>query len=89
MSPQPKGGGHIDFGADPFGIGVRLASFLCVIFFSDFLCFDMSLLLLTVTLRAYIISIAYCLFFHFHIGSLDERICQIISLMIKNATMVV
>ena len=29
------------------------------------LCFDMSLLLLTVTLRGYLISIAYCLFFHF------------------------
>ena len=35
------------------------------IFFSDFLHFDMSLLLLTVTVRGYLISIAYCLFFHF------------------------
>ena len=46
------------------------------IFFSDFLCFDMSLLLLTVTLRGvggggYLISIAYCLFFSFCTG-----ICQ-------------
>ena len=30
--------------------------------FSDFLCFDMSLLLLPVTLRGYLISIAYCCF---------------------------
>ena len=35
------------------------------IFFSDILHFDMSLLLLTVTPRGYLISIAYCLFFHF------------------------
>ena len=28
MSPQPKGGGHIDFGADPVGV----ASFPHVIF---------------------------------------------------------
>ena len=35
------------------------------IFFSDFLPFDTNLLLLTVTLRGYLISIAYCLFFHF------------------------
>ena len=64
MSPQPKGGGgHIDFGADP--VGFRVASFPRIIFFSDFLCFDMSLLLLTVTLQGgYLISIAYCLFFH-------------------------
>ena len=34
-------------------------------FFSDFLHFDMSFLLLTVTLRGYLIRIAYCLFFHF------------------------
>ena len=33
--------------------------------FSEFLRFDMSLLLLTVTLRGYQISIAYCLFFSF------------------------
>ena len=52
-------------GADPVGIGIRVASFPHVIYFSDFLCFDMSLLLLTVTLRGYLISIAYCLFFHF------------------------
>ena len=35
---------------------------ICIFFFSDFLCFDMSILLLTVTLRGYLISIAYCLF---------------------------
>ena len=59
-----EGGGDIVFGADPVGVGVRVASFPRVIFFSDFLCFDMSLLSLTVTLRGYLISIAYCLFFH-------------------------
>ena len=31
--------------------------------FLDFLCFDISLLLLPVALRGYLISIAYCLFF--------------------------
>ena len=36
------------------------------IFSLTFLHFDVSLLLLTVTLRGYLISIAYCLFFHFH-----------------------
>ena len=34
------------------------------IFSRDFLHFDMSLLLSTFTLRGYLISIAYCLFFH-------------------------
>ena len=40
---------------------------LPLLVFSDFtcMCIDMSLLLLTVTLRGYLISIAYCLFFHF------------------------
>ena len=33
--------------------------------FSDFLPFDTNLLLLTVNLRGYLISIAYCLFFNF------------------------
>ena len=42
----------------------KMAAFLTQHFFSDFLHFDMSLLLLTVTLREYLISIAYCLFFH-------------------------
>ena len=32
MSPQPKWGGHIVFGVDPVGIGVRVASFPCIIF---------------------------------------------------------
>ena len=63
VPPTERGGGHIVFGGDP--VGVRVASFPHVIFFSDFLWFDMSLLLLTVTLRGYLISIAYCLFFHF------------------------
>ena len=36
--------------------------YICI-FFSDFLCFDMSLVLLTVTLRGYLSSIAYCPFF--------------------------
>ena len=31
----------------------------------DFLCFDISLFLLTVALRGYLLSIAYCLFFSF------------------------
>ena len=34
-------------------------------FFSDFLHFDISLLLLTVALRGYLISISYCLFYQF------------------------
>ena len=38
-------------------------------FFSDFLRFDTSLLSLTVTLRGYLISIAYCLFFHLYVLS--------------------
>ena len=33
--------------------------------FSDFLCFDISLFLLTVAVRGYLISISYCLFFSF------------------------
>ena len=57
--PPTEGGGHIVFGADPIGVGVRVASFPRVIFFSDFLCFDMSLLLLTVTLRG--VSNKHCL----------------------------
>ena len=39
MSPQPKGGGggglQIVFGADPVGVGVRVASFPRVIFWTD------------------------------------------------------
>ena len=35
MSPQPKGGGHIVFGADPVGVCVRVASFPCIIFRTD------------------------------------------------------
>ena len=35
MSPQPKGGGHIVFGADPVGVGVCVASFPRVIFWTD------------------------------------------------------
>ena len=30
--PQPKGGGHIVFGADPIGVGIRIALFPCIIF---------------------------------------------------------
>ena len=47
----------------PFVILNNAMDFVNAYFFSDFLCFDMSLLLLTVTLRGYLISIAYCLFF--------------------------
>ena len=47
----------------PFVILNNAMAFVYSYFFSDFLCFDMSLLLLTVTLRGYLISIAYCLFF--------------------------
>ena len=46
----------------PFVILSNAMAFVYAYFFSDFLCFDMSLLLLTVTLRGYLISIAYCLF---------------------------
>ena len=42
-------------------------AFVYAYFFSDFFAFDMSLLLLTVTLRGYLMSIAYCLFFHYFI----------------------
>ena len=41
------------------------------IFSRDFLHFDMSLLLLIFTLRGYLISIAYCLFFHLFFFSTD------------------
>ena len=41
--------------------------------FSDVLYFDTSLLLLTVTLRGYLISIAYCLFF-ISVGLLSGQI---------------
>ena len=49
----------------PFVIVNYAMAFAYVYFFSDFLHFDMSLLLLTVTLGGggYLISIAYCLFF--------------------------
>ena len=51
----------------PFVILNNTMAFVYAYFFSDFLCFDMSLLLLTVTLRGgYLISIAYCLFFHLY-----------------------
>ena len=49
----------------PFVILNNVMAFIYAYFFSDFLRFDMSLLLLTVTLwGGYLISIAYCLFFH-------------------------
>ena len=48
----------------PFVILNNAMAFVNAYFFSDFLWFDMSLLLLTVTLRGYLISIGYCLFFH-------------------------
>ena len=47
----------------PFVILDISLAFIYAYVFSDFLCFDMSLLLLTVTLRGYLISIAYCFFF--------------------------
>ena len=50
----------------PFVILTNVMAFIYAYFFSDFLRFDMSLLLLIVTLQGYLISIAYCLFFHFH-----------------------
>ena len=51
------------------------------IFFSDIIHFDMSILLLTVTLRGYLISIAYCLFFHFSVSlSFTVRLDFLISL---------
>ena len=48
----------------PFVILNNAMAFVYAYFFYDFLRFDMSLLLLTVTMRGYLISIAYCLFFH-------------------------
>ena len=48
----------------PFVILNNAIAFVYAYFFSDFLRFDMSLLLLTVTMRGYLINIAYCLFFH-------------------------
>ena len=48
----------------PFVILNIAMAFVYAYFFSDFLRFGMSLLLLTVTMRGYLISIAYCLFFH-------------------------
>ena len=35
MCLRPKGGGHIVFGADPIGVHVQVASFLCVIFLTS------------------------------------------------------
>ena len=52
----------------PFVILNNAMAFVYAYFFSDFLCFEMSLLLLTVTLRGYLISIAYCIF---HCDKLD------------------
>ena len=43
----------------PFVILNKAIGFVYAYFFSNFLGFDMSLLLLTVTLRGYLISIAY------------------------------
>ena len=56
----------------PFVILNNAMAFVYAYFFSDFLCFDMSLLSLTVTLRGYLISIAYCLFFHLFWFSADQ-----------------
>ena len=53
----------------PFVILYNTMAFVYAYFFSDFLCFDMSLLFLTVTLRGYLISIAYCLFFSFSMSN--------------------
>ena len=52
-------------------------AFVYAYFFSDFLCFDMSLLLLTVILRGYLISIAYCLFFIFHNNDSKDTVGEI------------
>ena len=51
----------------PFGILNNAMAFVYAYFFSDFLCFDMSLLLLTVTLRGGGGSNKHCLlsFFSF------------------------
>ena len=51
----------------PFIILTNAMAFYMHILFPDFLRFDTNLLLLTVTLRGYLISIAYCIFFHFTI----------------------
>ena len=42
------------------------------IFSRDFLHFVMSLLLLTFTLGGYLISVAYCLFFHYYLSNISE-----------------
>ena len=49
----------------PFVILNNAIAYLYAYFFSDFLRFNTSLLLVTVTQQGYLISIAYCLFFHF------------------------
>ena len=46
----------------PFVILNNAMAFVYAYFFFDFLCFEMSLLLLTVTLWGYLISIAYCIY---------------------------
>ena len=54
----------------PFVILNNAMAFVYAYFFSDFLRFDMSLLLLTVTMRGVSNKqFAYCLFFHFKIFS--------------------
>ena len=49
----------------PFVILNNAMAFVYAYFFSDFLCFDMSLLLLTVTLRGYLIRLLIVFFFIF------------------------
>ena len=51
----------------PFVILNNVMAFVYAYFFSDFLCFDMSLLLLTVTLRR--VSNKHCLLSFFHCRS--------------------
>ena len=57
----------------PFVILNNAMAFVYAYFFQDFLRFDMSLLLMIATLRGYLISIAYCLFFIVLILGTDIR----------------
>ena len=58
----------------PFVILNNAMAFVYAYFFSDFLCFDMSLLLLTVTLWG--VSNKHCLLSFFFISFVDSHYCE-------------
>ena len=51
-------------------------AFIYAYFFSDFLRFDMSLLLLTGSCGGYLISIAYCHFFNIYSGQIRTLVAM-------------